>query len=179
MKKIPPLAVFLALFFSQGAFCFEPAQEKFHENGVWVSRPAPSDVFLVQNLEAGRVASVEDYAAWLKTRFQYRKHASEDNESRPEETLARGYGNCRDFAFLNAAALRLLGCQAKALGMDSRIFGGHAICVFVENGRYGFIDNLYLERTGARRFSDLMKNLTARYKAAKWFVLDPGGFHAV
>ena len=72
--------------------------------------------------------------------------------------LQKRRGDCEDYAFLNAAVLRVLGYRPEVLAMGG-LGGNHAICVFKENGRYSWIDNARLKRSKAESILEFTKYL--------------------
>lgn len=137
-------------------------QEKYKTNGVWVCRPVALDERISSIIKRNNVKSVEDYVEWLQTNIEYRKDRQADKWADPEETLQRRYGDCEDYAFLNEAVLRKVGYQPKVLAMGG-IEGTHAICVFVEDGYYSWIDNNKLKRTKAESILEFAKYLFTEY----------------
>ena len=136
-------------------------QERYETDGVWVSRPVPLDEKIRNIIYNNNIKSLEDYEQWLGGNIKY-KRDDEDIWSPPEETLQKKYGDCEDFAFLNAAVLRVLGYQPKVLAMGGR-GRNHAICVFKQNGRYLWFDNTKLARTQASSLLEFAKYIFINY----------------
>ena len=132
-------------------------QEHFSQNGVLVSRPNPCDKRLQKFLSENRIHSLDEYALWLKKNIQYQKD-SRDNWASVEETLNKKFGDCEDYAFLNAAILEVLGYQPHILALTHQNrngSGGHAICAFQKDGYYLWFDNGLLKKTTAKTLKGL------------------------
>ena len=133
-------------------------QEVNESNGVWVYQPVPLDEKIQDIIIDNNIQSLEDYLRWLQKNIKYKKDKDRDSWSTPEETLQRSYGDCEDYAFLNAAVLSLLGYKPRVLAMG--MFGStHAICVYEENGHYSWIDNTKLKKTQAQSILEFAKHL--------------------
>ena len=90
----------------------------------------------------------------------------------PEEMLQKKAGDCEDYAFLNAAVLRVLGYQPQVL-----VIGGfgfhHAICVFEENGHYSWMDNSEFRRTKTRSILEFARYLFSEYGGSYLLKINP------
>jgi len=133
--------------------------------GVLISRPDPLDEKIRDIIIANDIASVADYVDWLAANIRYQNDKGKDLWLLPEDTLAKGSGDCEDMAFLNQAVLRVLGYEARVLCVF-RIFRSHAICVFKDNGYYQIVDNTKLKQTPARSFSELTRYIFTIYNCA-------------
>lgn len=145
-------------------------QETYSANGISVCRPLPLDIEILDLINKNNIRSVEDYADWVKKNIRYEKDKGKDTWAAPQITLKRKYGDCEDYAFLNAAVLCVLGYQPKVLAMKG-LTGCHAICVFQENGYYFWIDNTELKKTSTRTFADFGRYLHDEYGCNRLLVL--------
>lgn len=133
-------------------------QEVYECNGVWVYRAVALDEKIQDIIIDNNIESLEDYLRWLQENIKYKKDKGGDYWSTPEETLQRSYGDCEDYAFLNAAVLKFLGYRPRVLAMG--VFGStHAICVYEENGYYLWIDNTELKKTQTQSILEFAKYL--------------------
>ena len=137
-------------------------QSKYENNGVFVSKPDPEDERIVHIIKRNNLRNVEDYVAWLKDNVRYRNDPHGDTWSSPESTVLRRSGDCEDYAFLSQAVLRKVGYTPKVLAIGG-LEGGHAICVFVEDGYYCWIDNNELKKTKARSVLEFAQHLFLNY----------------
>lgn len=120
--------------------------ETIRTNGVLICRPLQVDTRILNIIKANKIQSFADYVKWLKQNIEYRKDSEGDRWSRPEETIEKAFGDCEDYAFLNAAFLRVLGYKAQVLATgNGKQY--HAICVFQYNGFYVWFDNSEIKRT--------------------------------
>jgi hypothetical protein len=142
------------------------SQEKYQVGSILISRPHPVDEKMRDLIIFNNIKTLDDYIVWLETNIKYKKDEGQDNWSEPQETLQKKYGDCEDFAFLNAAFLRVAGFQPKVLGVMRHLGGNHAICVFKENGYYSWIDNNQLERTQAVSILQFAEYIFAKYGCA-------------
>ena len=132
--------------------------------GVLVNKPDPLDMKVLNIIDNENMNSLEDYAKWLKKNFEYKKDESADIWSSPEETLTKKYGDCEDFAFLNAAVLRVFGYRPKVLGIVGGMIGvNHAICVFEKDGYYLWFDNTKLKKTSTSSIEEFGRYIFKKY----------------
>jgi len=68
----------------------------------------------VRGSETDTLALLKDLAAGVTARIAYQGREEEGTQS-PQQTLARGWGSCRDFAVLFAEAARSLGFAARII----------------------------------------------------------------
>ena len=142
------------------------SQEKVVSNGVFISRPAVVDERIRDIVINNKIQSINDYVRWLKGNIQYKSDKGGDNWAAPTETLSKKTGDCEDFAFFNATALKVLGYKPQVLSV-MRIGNCHAITVFKEsNGYYAIIDNNTLIRTQATTMQALAKRMLNIYNYA-------------
>jgi hypothetical protein len=150
-----------------GDFIIE--QEKLKIGEVLVSRPIQIDIIISDILKANGIRSIDDYAKWLQENIRYERDKGGDIWALPEETLERKYGDCEDYAFLNAAVLHVLGYHPKVLSvwcariLMGRLIPNHAICVFEKDGRYLYFDNEKLKVTDASSMEEFAKYISASY----------------
>jgi hypothetical protein len=105
----------------------------------------------------------EQLAGFLNTHLTFQEDLSlfgqEDYWQAPEEVLARGRGDCEDYASL---AADLLGRQGVGSFLFS-LYGGkgyaHTVCVFVEGGRYSVLNQDRLLRYRAASLEELAGKL--------------------
>ena len=142
------------------------SQEKIVSNGVFISRPAVVDEKIRDIVLYNNIRSINDYVRWLKGNIRYKSDKGGDNWATPKETLDKKNGDCEDFAFFNAAALKVLGYKAQVLSV-MRVGNCHAITVFKDkSGHYAIIDNNTLVRTQATTMQALAKRMLKIYNYA-------------
>lgn len=148
---------------------FVVREETYRYNGALVGRQNPIDLKILDILKANKIESIEDYAQWLPKNLEYKRDKGPDRWSSPLETLKKGYGDCEDYAFLNAAILHVLGYQPKVIAIErfkrvmGRLIASHAICAFEKDGRYLFFDNAELKATDAPSMREFSKCIFTRY----------------
>ncbi|MGH7197581.1 MAG: transglutaminase domain-containing protein [Candidatus Omnitrophota bacterium] len=103
----------------------------------------------VNFMTADRIDSLEKYAEWLGEHVAYQPDNGSREWADPQTTVARGYGDCKDYALLSQQALRTLGYEAQIYSVTFSSRDKHAICVFRVNGRYAFFSNDELYMTDA------------------------------
>jgi len=139
------------------------SQEKYQVGSILISQPHPVDEKMRDLIIFNNIRTLDDYISWLEKNIKYKKDKGQDEWAGPQETLRKKYGDCEDFAFLNAAFLRVAGFQPKVLGVMRRLGGNHAICAFKENGYYSWIDNNQLERTQAESILQFAEYIFVKY----------------
>jgi hypothetical protein len=137
---------------SHGTFIVRDEMDK--DAGMAVHKPASLDMMILRIICQENIRSLADYAKWLDNNFTYQKHEGLDVWTSPEETLTRHSGDCKDFALLNTAFLRVLGYRPKIFAM-ARLFDSHAICVFEKSGHYLWFDNTKLKETPVSSIDEL------------------------
>ena len=147
-------------------------QEVMHRDGVWVSRPKPTEKRLRDVMIVNRIDSVEAYVAWIRRNFCYQRDTGPDAWYDADEMLSRRTGDCEDFAFLHQAFLRLMGFSPKVLAVAQGHGNAHAICVFKKTGRYAWFDNGTLLETRAISFEECSKRISERYHSPVLAELD-------
>jgi predicted transglutaminase-like cysteine proteinase len=148
-------------------------QQRHKAGSIIVARPVPVDLKILNIINTAGIKSFQDYTQWLQKNIQYKKDAKGDEWSLPEQTLARGYGDCEDFAFLNAAFLQLLGYKPKVLAMVGGIKNeGHAICVFNKDGYYFWFDNTRLKKLRASSMKEFAHRILSKYAHLSLYEID-------
>lgn len=179
---ISGLSTFIHLIVPQLVAAMPPAaplqklvlrHENFSQNGVLVSRMNPMDARIKALMVNNRIENLDDYANWLVGNFTYRKDRT-DRWALPNETLNKYYGDCEDFAFLNAAVMQVLGYETHLIALKGRS-QKHAICVFLKEGEYYWFDNNRLVKSTAKTFPDLIQAINASYGLKKIFEFTPDG----
>jgi len=143
---------------------FNIRQEVFEEGQVFVCRPHSTDEKILNVVGNNNIGTLGDYARWLKANIKYKKDGKGDRWMAPEETLREQYGDCEDYAFLNAAVLSVMGYEPEVLAL-MRFDGIHAICVFKKNGCYWWMDNAELKRSQAQSFSEFARCIFNEYRS--------------
>lgn len=153
------------------AFIVRPQAQR--DSGVLVNRPAGLDLKILNIIYEAGISSVEDYSMWLKENIEYKKDDGSDSWAMPEDTLARQYGDCEDFAFLNAAVMRIFGYTPKVIGIvGSLIAENHAVCVFEKDGKYLWFDNATLKESPATSLVELSRFFKRNYLCAHVMEMD-------
>ena len=138
-------------------------QEHYERDQVLVSRPDPLDERIQTLFRLNAIHSLEDYSHWLQNNISYQKDFQENWES-PQETLKKKYGDCKSYAFLNAAILKVMGFQPRILALARPAgAGGHAVCVFQKDGYYLWFDNSRLKKTCAQDLKTLEKEIAKEH----------------
>ncbi|MFC1590459.1 transglutaminase-like domain-containing protein [Candidatus Omnitrophota bacterium] len=165
----------------------EPNRVSIHKlernitGGTLTSMPYSTDAKLLSAIWENYINSFEDYVKWMQKNIGYQRDGDSDIWSSPEETLERKYGDCEDFAFLNAAVLRIFGYRAKVLVMAmlpevkavGSAKGDHAICVFEKNGRYYWLDNHELKETRISSFGEFAKFILISHGSRHLYEVTP------
>ena len=181
-KIICGLTVLLVLLFSSSvgfASCagsfggnFVIRQETVRLGSVLVSRPSEIDTHIAGFLSANNIKTLDEYALWLSKNIKYKADEQCDAWSSPEETLNRLYGDCEDYAFLNASVLRVFGYVSKVMvfGTSER---DHAICVFEKGGNYFWFNNGELKRTDTVTIRKFGKYIFKKYACSRILEINP------
>ena len=131
-----------------------------------VNKPAALDLEILNIIYEAGISTVEDYSAWLKENIQYREEDA-DIWARPEDTLDNRYGDCEDFAFLNAEVMRIFGYEPKVLGLvGGFIAENHAVCVFKKDDRFFWFDNTTLKEAPVSSLPELNDYFFKNYLCA-------------
>ena len=144
-------------------------QDTCRAGAIFVSRPNPTDVSILDLLHTYGISSAEDYARWLQETIEYKKDEGGDNWAEAQETLEKKRGDCEDFAFLNAAVVSVLGYGPKVLGLngirsqEGKLIGNHAICVFEQDGRILYFDNQKLKNSPAASIEEFARYMFKHY----------------
>ena len=137
-------------------------QEISEKNGVLVCQPVKVDMKIVKIINNNNINSLDAYIKWLEENVKYQEDEDGDVWLNEEKMLDKKKGDCEDYALLNIAFLRVFGYKPKLVIIKTS-YGGHAICVFEENGYYSWIDNNKLIRTEAKTFLEFSKYLCKDY----------------
>lgn len=182
--KILPLVFFPSLLLPAGLFASQEntalcdnlviSQERCERNGILISQPTPIDEKIRDIILFNDLNRLEDYAAWLKENITYVHDEGGDNWSSAEQTLKRKKADCEDFAFLNAAVLRVCGYKPQVISV-MRICRSHALCVFKEGRTYSIMDNSRLVRTKCESMEELSRYLFSQYWCQSICALDFAG----
>ena len=81
----------------------------------------------------------------------------------PEEFLARGRGDCEDYALLAQDLLSRQGIEAFVFSLYGEGGYAHTVCVFVEEGRYNVMNQDHLIRLQAGSLKELADRLYPRW----------------
>ena len=148
-------------------------QESGKPGEALAAKPAELDMRIVRLINNEHIKSIEDYAKWLQEHVTYKSDEGADSWALPEETLTRGYGDCEDFAFLNAAVLRVFGYIPEVLGLAGGVRRvNHAICAFKKGNEYYWFDNSCLKSTDASSKEALAKHIVQRQGYAYMFEIN-------
>jgi len=179
------LIVYVSAVWNVNAFSLEAANPSFMggfkirqeiaQNGhVLVSGPAASDREIVRIIAENNIRSLREYSVWLKEHVEYRQDGRQDKWLSSQETLKRKYGDCEDYAFLNAAVLKVLGYRPRVLAVGDRE-KSHAICVFEKDGKYMWFDNAELNDTDAFSLREFAEYIFSNFKGSLISEMDLSG----
>ena len=148
------------------AFIVRPQPRK--DSAALVNRPDETDLKILNIINDSGISSVEEYSQWLKENIQYRQDEGADSWAAAEVTLERRYGDCEDFAFLNAAVMRIFGYKPKVLGVVGGLaVPSHAVCVFEKDGEYFWFDNATLKDTYVSSLEEVSGYFFKNYLCAR------------
>lgn len=99
------------------------------------------------------------YAQWIDQNVDYRRDQGALDWARPETTLQRGYGDCKDYAMLNRAVLTAMGFEVKVYTVQFSDQSLHAICIFKVKGYYALMSNSEFEISSAKTWEDFQDYL--------------------
>ena len=108
---------------------------------------------------------MKDYAEWLSNSVEYKLDGKLDVWSDSDVTLKRGYGDCEDYAFLNATVLKVLGYTPKVLALGDR-GKSHAICAFTQDGKYMYFDNAKLSEVNVSSLEGFAEHIFSTFKGS-------------
>lgn len=121
--------------------------------------PEPSPLDEVAHL----CSTPEQLAAFLKRHILFQEDVRLFNRldywQEPEEFLARGAGDCEDYALFSEEVLRRQGREVFVLSLYGPEGYAHTVCVFQENGRYHVLNQDRVIRYGARNLEELAGDL--------------------
>ena len=147
-------------------------QEHIEKDGVLISRPVKIDERIAQIIGTNRIRTIEDYAAWLGNNMVYQSDGGSDQWLDPSEFLTVKRGDCEDFAFLNARALRVLGYQTHIITFNSTR-NGHAVCAFQYGDKFYWFDNAKLKTSNATTLVAFAQEVTDTFHYSRSYELDP------
>jgi predicted transglutaminase-like cysteine proteinase len=148
---------------SQIAPAFHIRQERTSSQQVLVSRPNPQDLLIASFLRFNNIASLEDYARWLKNNMLFQSQEQDDLWPKPEDILKRKSGDCEDYAILTSSVVQVLGYEPQIMAFI-RPGGAHAVCAFKVDGYYVWLDNDEVKMTNARTLNEFSQHIAAHYK---------------
>jgi hypothetical protein len=116
---------------------------------------------------AGRLNSPEALGAFLIRQMRFQEDArlfgEADYWQSPEEFLARGSGDCEDYALLAQAVLERQGVDSFVFSLYGEGGYAHTVCVFLEGGRYSVVNQDRLIRYRAESLEELATLLCPRW----------------
>ena len=145
-------------------------QEQLSQNGVLVLRPHPTDAFVANFLYQNNIRNLEEYHNWLNQNLNYQT-TPEKTWPSPQKTISKRGGDCKDFASLNEAVLRVLGYQPHVLAVTKNP-RAHAICAFQADGYYLWFDNQRLVKTKTTSYPEFIAQLRKDTSAVQLSELD-------
>lgn len=107
-------------------------------------RPGPWDELLAQANQVSSGNPLETVNRWVNWHVRYRDDERGDEWSSAPTTLARGYGDCEDFALAKLALLQELGVPSDDMYLvllRDRRQGDHAVLAVKREGRLLILDN--------------------------------------
>ncbi len=141
------------------------------EAAVLVSRAEPQQQFASDLMAVHRLSNLEDYLEWVSTHVRYQKDSLRDTWASPQATIERGVGDCEDLAFLHEAMLVRFGHTSMAVSVHGASVN-HAICIFVKDGVFHWIDNFDIHTSSATTFQRFLLVLLKHYKGSQIYELD-------
>jgi len=124
-------------------------------------------------LKRESINSLKDYALWLSENIKYSSDGIVDSWAVAEETISKRQGDCEDFAFLNKAALEVLGYKPQIIIMKNKgSEGKHAICIFKNAGRYFYFNNAILKKTSTTSVKQFVEYMKAMHATELFSMID-------
>ena len=160
-----------AIKYAQAALPYLPAKER-EELGKMImtfrekSNELDAEREKINRLELTGLKTYSEISNWLKKHIVYREefesHGQADYWQTPRETIALGYGDCEDFAFLAQAFLREINVDSSVYGItyvkgDKKL--NHALCLFLDGSSYNYYDCAYYKKTNATTPEELINSL--------------------
>lgn len=138
------------------------------------SDPSPAESMLESVARA--YPSPEQLAHFLQSHMVFQEDLSlfgqVDYWQGPEEALARGRGDCEDYALLARDLLIRQGKEAFLFSLYGEPGYAHTVCVFVEDGRYSVLNQDRLIRYRASSLEELAGKLCPGWRwgavAERW-----------
>jgi predicted transglutaminase-like cysteine proteinase len=135
---------------SVGDFALKSTGKVFYDSPVFAE--TARDVIRDNNLR-----TIEQYADWVSGNIRFKKDLYSDTWLAPDRLIRKGYGDCEDMAFLSRSVLRSMGHKPRVIAYKRAGWRQwHAICVFERQGRYCYMDNARLKKTGASSFEEFL-----------------------
>ncbi len=107
---------------------------------VLSTRAESKDTQLLDFLQENKINTVNDYAQWLEKNIHYEKVSINEEWTAWQETLARGYGDCKNLSALNTKVLEILGYAPVLIGYKDEP-EGHLFTTFMKDGVLNIFDN--------------------------------------
>lgn len=109
----------------------------------------------------------EDVARYIWRNFRFesdqRTYGKDEYWASPEELLAKGSGDCEDFALFAQAILKANGIPSFLLNVYGEDFA-HTVCVFKINGKYNVIDGSEVHYYESKDLKDLAAKIYPYWK---------------
>ncbi len=168
MRSIRPgMALFAAMVLGLQicAWAYSPPSHQQMED-TWASTKSDAELeteLLRHFLTSQGISNMTDYVSWFSRNMKYLPDTNGDVWSRPLLTLIRGGGDCEDLAFLNVAALKHFGIEARVLGTQKGS-DHHVFTVFKHNNRMFVFDNTRLIKTRVSTIPEIAAFLHLKYQ---------------
>lgn len=148
------------------------SQETYSDNGILVCAPNKLDKKLLDIASLNGILTLDDYQRWLKKNMRYQRDHGKDIWLSPIDMIDKKAGDCEDFAFFNAAMLKIMGYDPCVLLLSRGLLPGHAICVFRSGKRFFYFDNYNLKETTVSSMEDLAQSLFKNYICGGIYKMD-------
>jgi hypothetical protein len=135
------------------------ASQMLTQNDIWD--------FMMRN----HISTVEDYAKWLQDNIHYQKIDQNKNWDSWQQTLKRGYGDCKNLSILSAKILQMLNYQPILIGYTTSDTG-HLFTAFFKDGHMNIFDNTTYQVTSAKTVEEVRIRLAKVEDVATVFKLD-------
>ena len=146
----------------------------FQNNGVLSCQPHPEDIKILDIIGKNNIISLKKYLHFLNKNIKYKSDDSTKNWVPWQDSLEKGYADCKGFSLLNRTFLRVLGYSPKIFILRGT-FSAHAICVFHIHDKYIILDNSEFKPTPASSFEELTVYLAQKYDCNYIFEFDNNG----
>ncbi len=168
-------AIFCSLLLSKPALAFDKNEHSvlqttpvmnqgaMQKQGVLMSRPDQNEEIVKDFMTANNIKTINDYSRWVKNNIEYKNDTKgQDTWEAPAVTLDRKYGDCEDFAFLNALVLRQLGYTPQVIAVVKK-GDAHAMCTFKAGDKTYVFDNNILKQIKAKDVEELAKYFFSKH----------------